>query len=1182
VTCSACGFDELRPEDRFCSRCGAARGGPTCAGCGLELRADAQFCSSCGLAVDVGGAAGHQTTDGRGPSQRSSERRLTSVLFADLVSYTTLAESRDTEDVRELLTRYFDVCTTVVQRYGGRVEKFIGDAVMAVWGVPTAHEDDAERAVRAALELISGVAELAERTGLPELAVRAGVVTGEVSATVGATDQGLVAGDPVNTASRVQAAAQPGQVWVDANTRALTAAAITYADVGEHVLKGKAEPVQLFRAGAVVAGVGGLQRVDGLEAPMAGRDRELRLVKELFHATGESGRPRLVVVDGEPGVGKSRLAWEFSKYVDGLSSDVMWHQGRCLSYGDGAAFWALAEAVRARLGLVEESTSGESVDALDRALRQLVADDDERAWLHPRLASLLGHGGNFRREDLFAAWMRFFERLTEPDRTVVLVVDDAQYADDGLLDFLDEMTTSGRKPVFVLLLARPELMQRRPGLGGRRATLVNLEPLPVDAMHALVGSLVDGLPPGASEQLVARAEGVPLYAVETVRALIDRDLVRASNGRYVVSPGADLDLSHIEAPASLHALVAARLDALTPDERQVVADASVLGLSFMRDGIELLTHPRLDLDAVLASLARKEVIATETDRFSAERGHYRFVQAVVRQVAYATLSRRDRKQKHLLVADHLGAQTERGDELAVIIAQHLMDAVAASGPQDDDVPGLQSRIGELLAQAAGRSCSLGSFADGLRLYQSAASRLEDPTARATVQAEAAEAALVLNDFDTALDLSRRALDALEVDGAWARGGVPAAQAAATQAETLMARGEVRAALDLLQPRYEALVGTRGSEVARLRVLDSLVRIRMFSTPQDPETLRLAHDQIRLSEQLQDAQGLAHSMHTLSTLESLLGCRTVSGALSNEALAMSTELGDWRSIVIARGNQADILLPTSLDQAVQQGEEALAVAAAHGLHTFAEGVSSNLAVALWVRGAWERLDELLESLVENGVHDPSSRTSFMAVDLWRVEAGRPPLVPQQPLAPTEEPQEQAWQCHVEMQRALLAGDLSEAASLAAQVLGDELPQSVTRGDLSQLWPRSMRAALAAGDLGLARRLLDLVSDVPPGDVTLALRAHVLVLRAELAIAQGAEAPAIGDDLAAGVAAFEAYGSPPELGRAQQRYGRWLRDQGRVAEAEPLLAAARATFERLGATAWLDELAGALAPTSAPGP
>ncbi|HET8616815.1 MAG TPA: adenylate/guanylate cyclase domain-containing protein [Actinomycetales bacterium] len=1178
MTCAACGFTGLRPEDRFCSRCGAARRAPSCARCGTELRPGASFCSSCGFPVGPGQADLPGAGTGRGAGPHSSERRLTSVLFADLVSYTTLAESRDTEDVRDLLSRYFEVCTTVVRRYGGRVEKFIGDAVMAVWGVPTAHEDDAERAVRAALELISGVAELAERTELPELAVRAGVVTGEVSATVGATDQGLVAGDPVNTASRVQSAARPGEVWVDASTRALTAAAISYSDVGVHQLKGKAEPVPLFRAGSVVAGVGGLRRVDGLEAPMTGRDRELRLVKELFHATGESGRPRLVVVDGEPGVGKSRLAWEFSKYVDGLSSEVMWHQGRCLSYGDGAAFWALAEAVRARLGLVEESTSDESADALERSLRHLVPDDDERGWLRPRLASLLGQDGNFRREDLFAAWARFFERLSEPDRTVVLVVDDAQYADDGLLDFLDDVATSARAPIFLLLLARPELLQRRPGLGGRRATLIDLEPLGDDAMRVLVSGLVDGLPPEATQQLVTRAEGVPLYAVETVRALVDRALVRVSNGRHVVSPDADLDLSRIEAPASLHALVAARLDALTAAERRIVADASVLGLSFTREAIEVLSGQRSDLDDVLGSLARKEVVATETDRFSAERGHYRFVQAVVRQVAYATLSRRDRKEKHLMVADHLAAQTERADELAVVIAQHLMDAVTASGPQDDDVPALQRRAGEVLAQAAARACCLGSFADGLRLFRSAASRLDDPTARAEVHAQAAEAALVRGDFDTALTLARQALVALESRGSGT--GVAAAQAAATQADALMARGEVTAALDLLQPRHEALVNASGAEAARLRLLNSLVRLRMFSTPQDPETLRLAHDQVRLSEQLQDEQALAHSIHTLSTLEAILGCRTVSKALTHQALTMSTRLSDWRSIVIARGNQADILLPTSPHDAVQQGEEALAVAAAHGLRAFAEGVSSNLAVALWVHGSWDRLDSLLTEVMEAGLHDPSSMTSFMAVDLWRVDAGLPARVPQQPMAPTEQPQEQAWQRHVEMERALLAGDLTAAASLASQVLGEALTPSVTRGDISVLWPRSMRAALTAGDLELAGRLLQLVSDLPPGDVTPALRAHLLLLRGELGIAQGADDAQVHDDLAAAVAAFEAYGSPPQLARAQGRHGRWLLGQGRTTEAEPLLAAAWGTLSQLGATAWLEEMSGLLPATAAP--
>ncbi len=283
---------------------------------------------------------------------------MTSVLFADLVGFTPLSEARDPEEVRELLSQYFDQCRMVIGRYGGTVEKFIGDAVMAVWGVPVAREDDAERAVRAGLELVQAVTAMGEDVNAPGLAMRVGVVTGEVAVTVGATAEGMVAGDAVNTASRVQSVADPGEVWVDEATRNLTVALITYTDAGEHTLKGKSEPMRLHAARAVVASVHGAHRIDGLEAPLAGRDAELRLIKDLFHATVDAQRPRLVVLDGEAGVGKSRLAWEFEKYVEGLTVEVAWHRGRCLSYGDGVPFWALAEAVRVRLHLAETDTGG--------------------------------------------------------------------------------------------------------------------------------------------------------------------------------------------------------------------------------------------------------------------------------------------------------------------------------------------------------------------------------------------------------------------------------------------------------------------------------------------------------------------------------------------------------------------------------------------------------------------------------------------------------------------------------------------------------------------------------------------------------------------------------------------------------------------------------------------------------
>ena len=361
IACPSCGAADQPTGARFCYQCGSALES-TCATCSAALAPGARFCSQCGTptaaaaeeasrASGAGATATGGTASGSGPTA-VSERRVTSVLFCDLVGFTALSESRDHEETRELLTQYFDESRRIIGRYGGTVEKFIGDAVMAVWGVPTAHEDDAERAVRAGLELVTRVSDMGQDLGLDGLSARVGVVTGEVAVTLGAQQQGMVAGDAVNTASRVQSVAAPGEVWVDETTRLLSSGAIAYTDAGSHQLKGKVEPVPLWSAGAVVAARGGAQRADGLEAPLVGRERELRLVKELFHGAETSRRPALLLVDGEPGVGKTRLAWEFEKYVDGLDTSVRWHTGRCLAYGEGVAFWAIAEAASRRPGKI--------------------------------------------------------------------------------------------------------------------------------------------------------------------------------------------------------------------------------------------------------------------------------------------------------------------------------------------------------------------------------------------------------------------------------------------------------------------------------------------------------------------------------------------------------------------------------------------------------------------------------------------------------------------------------------------------------------------------------------------------------------------------------------------------------------------------------------------------------------
>jgi class 3 adenylate cyclase len=472
-----------------------------------------------------------------------AERRLCSVLFCDLVGFTPLSEGRDPEAVRELLSEYFRVARTVIGRYGGVVEKFIGDAVMAVWGTPVASEEDAERAVRAALDLVTAVAALGAEAGLPDLAARAGVVTGEVAVNLGAVGEGMVAGDAVNTAARVQAAAVAGSVLADGATQRLAGSAVGFADAGEHVLKGKAEPARLWRATRVLSAVGGVQRVDGLEAPLTGRDAELRTVRELFHAAADRRVPRLVLVSGPAGVGKSRLGWEFEKYADGLAAELWWHRGRCLSYGEGVAFWALAEIVRQRLGIAEEDPAEVAVGKLTAGLERFVADPEERAYAGARLGRLLGVGfgadgaagaagaAALSREELFAGWRLFFERLAAV-RPVVLLIEDAQYADTGLLDFLDHLVDWSRDlPIYVLVFARPELGQARPGFGtGRNRITLTLDPLDPVSMDRLVDALVPEMPPDARAKITSQAQGVPLFAVETVRSLIDRDIRAARRG----------------------------------------------------------------------------------------------------------------------------------------------------------------------------------------------------------------------------------------------------------------------------------------------------------------------------------------------------------------------------------------------------------------------------------------------------------------------------------------------------------------------------------------------------------------------------------------------------------------------------------------------------------------------------
>jgi class 3 adenylate cyclase len=410
VICSNCGT-ENDAQRKFCIEC-ATPLTARCSNCGTANPPAAKFCGECAQPLSAAAKPSDQSPAPVG------ERRLVSVLFADLVGFTPFAEERDAEDVRDTLTRYFDLAAEVMTRYGGTVEKFIGDAVMAVWGTPVAHEDDAERAVRAALELVDAV-----RTIGPSIQARAGVLTGEAATTLGATNQGMVAGDLVNTAARLQSVAPPGVVLVGEATQRAASQAIAFEEAGEQTLKGKASPVPAWRALRVVSERGGRNRSEALEAPFVGRDEEFRLLKDLFHTTGREQRTRLVSIIGPAGIGKSRLAWEFLKYLDGLVENVWWHHGRSPAYGEGIPFWALGEMVRARCGLVETDAEATTRAKVGEVLVQHVTDPAERRWIEPALLALLGIGSAAGSEQLFAAWRTFFERLSGSG-SVVLVFED--------------------------------------------------------------------------------------------------------------------------------------------------------------------------------------------------------------------------------------------------------------------------------------------------------------------------------------------------------------------------------------------------------------------------------------------------------------------------------------------------------------------------------------------------------------------------------------------------------------------------------------------------------------------------------------------------------------------------------------------------------------------------------------
>ena len=1075
MICSDC-ETENPAGTRFCKECGV-RLERACPACGIALLSDAKFCSECGSPTSTGltSAPARIPPDNGAPvvSGAVAERRLVSVLFADLVGFTPFAEERDAEDVRDTLTRYFEIATNVIARYGGTVEKFIGDAVMAVWGAPTAREDDAERSVRAALDLVDAVRALG-----PTIQARAGVLTGEAAVTIGATNQGMVAGDLVNTAARLQSVAQPGTVLVGEPTMRAASAAIEFEAAGEHSLKGKTAPVPAYRALRVVAQRGGEGRSDFPEPPFVGRDEELRLLKDLVASTGRDRRPRLVSITGPGGIGKSRLAWELEKYMDGISETIYWHRGRSPAYGDGITFWALGEMVRRRAGLAQADDEVATRARIKSTVAEYVPIDDDRAWVEPALLTLLGlepapAGG---RDVLFAAWRIFFERIADR-ATTILLFEDLQWADSGLLDFIEHLLEWAKNvPIIVVTLARPELFDRRPDWGAatRNLTKLAIEPLSDGAMRELLDSFVPGLPEAAIRAILARADGMPLYAVETVRALVaDGRLARDGAAYRPVG-----ELGELSVPDTLRSLIASRLDALDPVDRGLVADASVLGQSFGLAGLSAVSGQTAEaLEPRLKALVRRELFDVEMDPRSPERGQYRFIQSLIREVAYGTLAKRERRARHLAAARYF--ETLGDDELAGALASHYVAAHAASADgAEADAVGIQARLA--LSGAAERAATLGAHDQAISYVRQAIAITADPGERATLHLRAAASANAAARHDDAQALVRAGIDL-------ARSADPAHDAGAGEAllgEILIDSGQPAEAIAVLEAAIVGFPAT-GSDEVRAAILANLSRAFMRSG-EPAKSIHAADLALDLAEHLGLERIIAETFNNKGSSLGYLGRQREAVALLNAAVDLARTGGFVAAEIRALSNLATVsddgprraieVLGLALDLARRVGNRSLANWAA----------TNRLLMIFQTAEGWdEALAEAEEDLADARAHAVASPLdeirSLSFQGLLRVARGESTdamLASLEALA--ERTSDTFGRAAVHMlrsDRALLAAEHAEACR--------ELLLASDEPNLGQVFlTRAVRAALWGGDLVTAHDIADRLDAHPNSSADIA--------------------------------------------------------------------------------------------------
>lgn len=916
----------------------------------------------------------------------------------------------------------------------------------------------------------------------------------------------------------------------------------------------------------VVSGGRGALKAEGLEAPFVGRDRELRLLKELFHASAEERRAYLVSVTGIAGIGKSRLAWEFFKYIDGLPQTTLWHRGRCLAYGEGVTYWALADMVRMRCRIAEDEAPASALEKLQATLTEYLVDDGERRFVEPRLAHLLGleerQAG--AQAELFGAWRLFFERLADAE-PVAMVFEDMQWADPSLLDFVEYLLEWSRDHrLYLITLARPELLERRHtwGAGSRTFNAIYLEPLSPQSMEDLLAGLVPGLPQELRERILARAEGVPLYAVETVRMLLDRGLLVQEGSVY--RPVGPIDT--LEVPETLQALIAARLDGLSPDERRLLQDGAVFGKTFTRQALAALSGlEEAQLEPVLAGLLRKEVLSIQADPRSPEHGQYGFLQDLVRRVAYETLSKRERTALHLAAAAHLERAFGSEQEVVEVLASHYLAAYEA-GPEESEAEEVKRRAGELLARAGERAAPLAASEEAERYFSQAASLADETLERARLLERAGEMALRAGDTEEAQSTFEQAIALFHDAGERHHG----ARVIARLGEVEWRRGQHEAALERMDRAWTELSGDKpDADVAVLAA--QIARLQFLKGDPDAASARL-EIALDLAESLWLPEVLAETLNTMGIVATLRSHPTQAETLVKGVLDFALEHELPAAALRAYNNLGDTLHRSDrCEEAALLLEQGITYARRVGDRNWERTMLSELSWSLALTGHWPEAFHLLDQVPEERLVEATP--TFLA-------ALTEPLVAQGRLDDArhflslysrhkDSTDLQARTCYAAAEAVVLRAEGQEREALgAAQQLLNELLESRRPDDqpVKIAFAQALDAALALGEREQAQQLLATVEALPPGRLAPTLRAHASRFRARLAAHDG-EAVRADQGFATAASIFREYSMPFWLAITLAEQAEWLHSSGRATEAEPLLAEARATFERLDAKPWL---------------